>query len=170
MNDDIKTGDQPFSETPEVTKAKRMQAEILKHLAINWPATPCGFKGDMVHDALMAGARALEGTEPKMSPHEVIDKRFGLKLTRVASDEEIILVGVRVTHDNAKEVRKIWQINVSRRDRSAEIVCNGDIVLTILGSTSLGPTRLEKCAVSALIRILQEKKMCACHRRKKDSK
>lgn len=167
MNDDIKT-DQPFPETPEVTKG--MQAEILKHLAINWPATPCGFKGDMVHDALMAGARALEGTEPKMSPLEVLDKRFGLKLTRVASDDEIILVGVRVSHDNAKEVRKIWQINVSRRDRSAEIVCNGDIVLFLHGSTSVGPARLEKCAVSTLFRILKEKTRCAGHGREKDTK
>ena len=168
MNDDIKTGDQPFPETPEVTKG--MQAEILKHLAINWPATPCGFKGDMVHDALMAGARALEGTEPKMSPLEVLDKRFGLKLTRVASDDEIILVGVRVSHNNAKEVRKIWKINVSRRDRSAEIVCNGDIVLFLHGSTSVGPERLEKCAVSTLFRILKEKTRCAGHGREKDSK
>lgn len=152
MNDDIKT-DQPFPETPEVTKG--MQG---------------GFKGDMVHDALMAGARALEGTEPKMSPLEVLDKRFGLKLTRVASDDEIILVGVRVSHDNAKEVRKIWQINVSRRDRSAEIVCNGDIVLFLHGSTSVGPARLEKCAVSTLFRILKEKTRCAGHGREKDTK
>lgn len=167
MNDDIKT-DQPFPETPEVTKG--MQAEILKHLAINWPARPCGVKGDMVHDALMAGARALEGTEPKMSTLEVLDKRFGLKLTRVASDDEIILVGVRVSHYNAKEVRKIWQINVSRRDRSAEIVCNGDIVLFLHGSTSVGPTRLERCAVSALFRILKDKTRCARHGREKDTK
>lgn len=168
MNDDIKTGDQPLSET-EVTKG--MQAEILKHLAINWPATPCGFKGYMVHDALMAGVRALEGSEPKMSPLEVLDKRFGLKLTRVASDEEIILIGVCVSHDNAKEVRKIWRIHVSRRDRSAEIVCNGDIVLFLHGSTSVGPARLEKCAVSSLIRIIKEKTRCAGHHgSKKDSK
>ena len=100
----------------------------------------------------------------KISPLGVLAEEFGLKLKRYASDDEIRLIGVRVSHINEQEVRKIWEIMISRRDRSAEIVCNGEIVMYLRGSTSVGPARIEKCAVSSRLRILNEKKRCALHR------
>lgn len=100
----------------------------------------------------------------KLSPMGVLNEKFGLKLSRYASEKEIRQIGVRVSHNNEQEVREIWEIQISRRDHSAEIVCDDETVMYMHGSASVGPARLEKCAVSSLLRILNEKTRCAHHR------
>ena len=120
-------------------------------------------KADVYAERLGA-VRGILGQFVKISPLGVLAEEFGLKLKRYASDDEIRLIGVRVSHINEQEVRKIWEIMISRRDRSAEIVCNGEIVMYLRGSTSVGSARIEKCAVSSLLRILNEKTRCAHHR------
>ena len=117
-----------------------------------------------VYAERLGAVRRFLGQFVKISPLGVLAEEFGLKLKRYASDDEIRLIGVRVSHINEQEVRKIWEIMISRRDRSAEIVCNGEIVMYLRGSTSVGSARIEKCAVSSLLRILNEKKRCALHR------
>lgn len=117
-----------------------------------------------VYAERLGAVRGILGQFVKISPLGVLAEEFGLKLKRYASDDEIRLIGVRVSHINEQEVRKIWEIMISRRDRSAEIVCNGEIVMYLRGSTSVGSARIEKCAVSSLLRILNEKKRCALHR------
>lgn len=117
-----------------------------------------------VYEERLGAVRGFLGQFVKISPLGVLAEEFGLKLKRYASDDEIRLIGVRVSHINEQEVRKIWEIMISRRDRSAEIVCNGEIVMYLRGSTSVGSARIEKCAVSSLLRIFNEKKRCALHR------
>ena len=99
--DDITITNPPFVTPPAVTRA--MQAELLKHLAINWPATPTGFPADMVRAALSAGAAMLDGTAPKRKPYDILAEDFGLKLTRLSGDKHVRVIGVRTSGGGAAE-------------------------------------------------------------------
>lgn len=120
----------------------------------------------MKTEELKPGAVSRSQLERKMSPGKVLAEKFGLNLVRIAGDSEIRNVGVRVSHDSEKEVRKVWNIVVDRRENNCCIRCDGETVLLLHGSKTVGPCRLEKVAFAALIKILKEKTRCAGHRAK----
>ena len=151
--------DYVFTNPPLITRA--MQAEMLKHLALNWPATPTGFTADMVRDALNAGAEALTcAPAPNRTAHQVLAEEFGLEMKRFAADEEMRHVGVRVSHDNDEEVRKIWEVIVDRKAKNADVFAGGSFLFSVNGSPHVGACLVEKFAVRCLLKFLREKKRC----------
>ena len=149
---------------PAVTRA--MQAELLKHMAINWPSTPIGIPDDMVRAALSAGAAMLDGTAPKRKPYDILAEDFGLKLARMSGDKQVRVIGVRASGGQ----RSIWEIRVARAERQACVMKDNDPVITIYGETGISPSLLEKIAVRSVLALLVEKKRCTRAERRRRAK
>ena len=164
---DITINNPPFVMPPAVTRA--MHAELLKHMAINWPSTPIGIPDDMVRAALSAGAAMLDGTAPKRKPYDILAEDFGLKLARMSGDKQVRVIGVRASGGQ----RSIWEVRVERADRQACVQMDNDPVITIYGETGISPSLLERIAVRSVLALLVEKQRCtraARRRRAKDRK
>lgn len=163
--DDITITNQPSVTPPAVTQA--MQAELLKHLAINWPATPTGFPADMVRSALFAGAAMLDGTAPKRKPFDILEEDFGFKLARFTSDRQIRVFGMRT---NGWGQRSIWDIRVERDACQACIQKDDEPVITIYGEKGISPSLLERIAVRSVLALLVEKRRCTRTERRRRAK
>lgn len=163
--DDITITNPPFVTPPAVTRA--MQAELLKHLAINWPATPTGFPADMVRAALSAGAAMLDGTAPKRKPYDILAEDFGLKLTRLSGDKHVRVIGVRTSGGGQ---RSIWEVRVERAAGQACVQKDDEPVITIYGEKGISPSLLERIAVRSVLTLLIKKKRCTRTERRRRAK
>ena len=163
--DDITITNPPFVTPPAVTRA--MQAELLKHLAINWPATPTGFPVDMVRAALSFGAAMLDGTAPKRRPYDILAEDFGLKLARLPGDKQVRVIGVRTSGGGQ---RSIWEVRVYREAGQACVQKDDEPVITIYGEKGVSPSLLEMIAVRSVLTLLVEKKRCTRTERRRRAK
>ena len=143
-----------------------MQAELLKHMAVNWPSTPIGIPDDMVRAALSAGAEMLERTAQKRKPFDILAEDFGLKLQRFAADKHIRVIGVQTIGGK----RSVWDVRVERADRQACVQKDNEPVITIYGETGISPSLLEKIAVRSVLALLVEKKRCTRAERRRRAK
>lgn len=164
--EDITIANPPFSTPPAVARA--VQAEVLKHLAINWPSTHTGFPADLVLAALHAGAAMLDGTAPKRKPYDILAEDFGLKMHRFAADKHIRVIGVRKFGANAS--CHIVDTRVDRKTKQACVLIDEDPVLTIYGETGISPSLLEKIAVRSVLALMIEKKRCTRAERRRRAK
>lgn len=155
----------PIATPPAVTRA--MQAELLKHLAINWPTTHTGFPADMVRAALNAGAAMLDGTAPKRKPFDILEEDFGLQLVRFASDRQVRVLGVRT---NGCGQKSIWDVRVEREAGQACVQKDDESVITIYGDNGISPSLLERIAVRSVLTLLVEKRRCTRTERRRRAK
>ena len=169
--DDITVKNQPSGTPPAVTRA--MQAELLKHIAHNWPEWPTGWpemptiwSADMVRGALSAGAAMLDGTAPKRKPYDILAEDFGLKLARMSGDKQVRVIGVRASGGK----RSVWDIRVECAECQACVLIDEDPVITIYGETGISPSLLEKIAVRSVLALLVEKKRCTRAERRRRAK
>lgn len=162
--EDITIANPPFSTPPAFARA--VQAEVLKHLAINWPSTHTGFPAVMVIAALRAGAAMLDGTAPKRKPYDILAEDFGLKLSRLSGDRHVRVIGVRASGGQ----RSIWEVRVERADRQACVQKDNEPVITIYGETGISPSLLERIAVRSILTLLAEKKRCSRSERRRRAK
>lgn len=149
----------------ELSKAEK--AELLKHMAICWPATPTGFTYDMVRSALLAGAAMLDGTAPKRKPYDILAEDFGLKLTRLPGDKHVRVIGVRTSGGGQ---RSIWDIRVERAAAQACVMKDDEAVLTIYGDKCVSPSLLERIAVRSVLTLMVEKQRCTRTERRRRAK
>ena len=156
---------------PAVTRA--MQAELLKHIAHNWPEWPTGWtemptvwSADMVRAALFAGAAMLNGTAQKRKPFDILAEDFGLKLTRLAGDKHVRVIGVRTGGGK----RSIWEVRVDRSAGQACVQKDDEQVITIYGDKGICPSLLERIAVRSVLTLLVEKKRCTRTERRRRAK
>ena len=162
--EDITIDNQPSVTPPAVTRA--MQAELLKHIAHNWPEWPTGWPADMVRAALSAGAAMLDGTAPKRKPYDILAEDFGLKLARMSGDKQVRVIGVRASGGQ----RSIWEVRVERAECQACVQMDNEPVITIYGETGISPSLLEKIAVRSVLSLLVEKKRCTRAERRRRAK
>lgn len=169
--DDITVKNPPSVTPPAVTRA--MQAELLKHIAHNWPEWPTGWpemptvwSADMVRAALSAGAAMLDGTAPNRKQYDILAEDFGLKLARMSGDKQVRVIGVRASGGQ----RSVWDIRVERADRQACVQKDNEPVITIYGETGISPSLLEKIAVRSVLALLVEKKRCTRAERRRRAK
>ena len=161
---DITNNNPQFVMPPAFTRP--MHAELLKHMAINWPSTPIGIPNDMVRAALSAGAAMLDGTAPKRKPYDILAEDFGLKLARMSGDKQVRVIGVRASGGK----RSVWDIRVERAECQACVLIDEDPVITIYGETGISPSLLEKIAVRSVLALLVEKKRCTRAERRRRAK
>lgn len=162
--EDITIDNPPYFTPPAVTRD--MQAELLKHIAHNWPEMPTVWPADMVRAALSAGAAMLDGTAPKRKPYDILAEDFGLKLARMSGDKQVRVIGVRASGGK----RSVWDIRVERADRNACVMMDNEPVITIYGETGISPSLLEKIAVRSVLALLVEKKRCTRAERRRRAK
>ena len=154
---DITIKNTKFAMPPAFTRT--MQAELLKHMAINWPSTPIGIPDDMVRAALSAGAAMLDGTAPKRKPYDILAEDFGLKMHRFAADKQVRIIGVRTSGADAS--CHIVDTRVERKTKQACVLIDEDPVLTVYGENGVRPTLLERIAVHGLLTIMKDHKRCS---------
>lgn len=171
--EDITIDNPPYFTPPAVTRS--MQAELLKHIAHNWPEWPTGWpemptvwSADMVRAALSAGAAMLDGTAPKRKPYDILAEDFGLKMHRFAADKHIRVIGVRKSGANAS--CHIVDTRVDRKTKQACVLIDEDPVLTIYGETGISPSLLEKIAVRSVLALMVEKNRCTRAERRRRAK
>ena len=162
--EDITIDNPPYFTPPAVTRD--MQAELLKHIAYNWPEMQTVWPADMVRAALSAGAAMLDGTAPKRKPFDILAEDFGLKLQRFAADKHIRVIGVRTIG----EKRSVWEIRVELEARQACVQMDNDPVITIYGETGISTSMLERIAVRSVLALLVEKKRCSRAERRRRAK
>ena len=176
--EDITIDNHPSVTSPAVTRA--MLAELLKHIAHNWPEWPTGWPkmptgwpemptvwpADMVRAALLAGAAMLERTAQKRKPYDILAEDFGLKLQRFAADKHIRVIGVQTIG----EKRSVWEVRVERASGRACVKKDDEPVLTLYGEKGISPSLLGMIAVRSVLALLVEKKRCTRAERRRRAK
>ena len=105
-------------------------------------------------DGVLPGPDSADEVERKTSSLDVLRDKFGLDMTRFATGKAVKYVGKLRTKGCLND--SIWEIDLDKAGGCAEVHCDGDGVFIIQGSFS--SSVVEKMAVSALIRLLSERR------------
>lgn len=105
-------------------------------------------------DGAMPGPDPADEVAQRKSPLGVLRDKFGLDLKRFATGKVVKLVGRRRTDGGLNDC--IWELDVDKAASRVEARCDGDDVFIIQGSFS--SSVVEKMAVSALVRLLSERR------------
>ena len=105
-------------------------------------------------DGVLPGPDSADEVERKTSSLDVLRDKFGLDMTRFATGKAVKYVGKLRTKGCLND--SIWEIDLDKAGGCAEVHCDGDGVFIIQGSFS--SSVVERIAVSALIRLLSERR------------
>ena len=105
-------------------------------------------------DGVMPGPDPAEEVPQKTSVLCVLSDKFGLDLKRFATENVVKYVGKRRTQGGLNDC--IWEIDVDKASCSVEVRCDGTAVYRMQGF--ICSSAVEKMAVSALIRLLSERR------------
>lgn len=105
-------------------------------------------------DGVLPGPDLADEVARKTSSLDVLRDKFGIDMTRFATGKAVKYVGKRRTQGGLND--SIWEIDLDKAGGCAMVHCDGDGVFIIQGSFS--SSVVEKMAVSALIRLLSERR------------
>lgn len=105
-------------------------------------------------DGTMPGPDPAAEVAQKTLTLGVLRDKFGLDLKRFATGKVVKLVGKRRTEGGLNDC--IWELDVDKASSNVEARCDGTVVYRMQGL--VGGCVVEKMAVSALIRLLSERR------------
>lgn len=118
-------------------------------------------KADVYAERLGA-VRGILGSFIRRSLFDILAEDHGVSLIRYADDRHVRLIGVR----ERGGVRKIWEIDVDKVEKSALISEGDDALMSISGNKNID---IEQTAIRGMLQILRERRRCS-HRERKARK
>ena len=107
-------------------------------------------KADVYAERLGA-VRGILGAFIRRSIFDILADEHGVSLRRYADDRHVRLIGIR----ERDGVRKIWEIDVDKVEKSALISDGDDALMSISGKQNLD---IEKTAIRGMLQILRERR------------
>ena len=105
-------------------------------------------------DGVLPGPDPADEVARKPSALDILRDKFGLDMTRFATGKAVKYGGKRRTNGGLND--SIWEIDLDKAGGCARVHCDGYGVFIIQGSFS--SSVVEKMAVSALVRLLSERR------------
>ena len=98
----------------------------------------------------LEAVRGILGKFIRRSTIDILAEDHGVSLRRYADDRHVRLIGIR----ERDGVRKIWEINVDKDEKSALISEGDDELMNISGKQNLD---IEKTAIRGMLQILRQR-------------
>ena len=95
--------------------------------------------------------RGILGKFIRRSAIDILAEDHGVSLRRYADDRHVRLIGIR----ERDGVRKIWEINVDKGEKSAKILEGDDTLMSISGKQNRD---IEMTAIRGMLQILSERR------------
>ncbi len=95
--------------------------------------------------------RGILGKFIRRSTIDILAEDHGVSLRRYADDRHVRLIGIR----ERDGVRKIWEIDVDKGEKSAKIIEGDDTLMSISGKQNRD---IEMTAIRGMLQILRERR------------
>ena len=104
-----------------------------------------------VYEEGLGDVRRILGKFIRRSTIDILEEDHGVSLRRYADDRHVRLIGVR----ERDGVRKIWEIDVDKGEKSAKIIEGDDTLMSISGKQNRD---IEMTAIRGMLQILSERR------------
>ena len=104
-----------------------------------------------VYEEGLEAVRGILGAAIRRSTIDILAEDHGVSLRRYADDRHVRLIGIR----ERDGVRKIWEINVDKAEKSAKIIEGDDTLMSISGKQNRD---IEMTAIRGMLQIIRERR------------